>query len=291
MQEVYLYALGSNLCFSIGGQAYTYFSRKISPVWMNFLKAALAGICFLISALLLHQFQIPDKASLIALTLSGALGLGLGDIFLLMGFKQIGPARTMMLFSFQPIVIGILSYVFLDQLIDTEKLWAIIFFMMCVIIISFESFKRSGKWQLSGIIMALLGLILDAVGIIMTRGVFDKSLDLQPITCNFYRALGAIIFFLILNIFKPIDFFKNFYSLNRPDKLLALISPVIGTYMSLGLFLMAVQKGSLASISGVAISGTVFSTLFECILQKRWPTKYFYISFTFFLIGMKILLF
>ena len=291
MEKIYLYALGSNLCFSLGSQAYTHFSRKISPTWMNLVKASIASVFFLLSALLMRQFQIPNLKIIASLCFSGALGLGLGDLFLLLSFKQIGPARTMMLFSFQPIIVGLLSFIFLGQTIDFQKLWAILFFIVCLFIISFESFKKNGKWQLNGIVMAMLGLILDAIGIIITRIVFDSSPLLYPLISNFYRTLGAILFFVALNFFRPIHLLKNFYTLNRQEKLLAILSPIIGTYMSLGLFLMAVQKGSLASISGIAISGTVFSTLFECILKRRWPSSYFYFAFFFFLIGMKMILF
>lgn len=291
METVYLLALGSNLCFSLGGQAYTFFSRKISPVWMNTHKAMVASIAFLVTALALGHFSIPSLSALSYLLLSGALGLGLGDIFLLQSFKQIGIGRTMMLFSFQPLVVGLLSYFFLAQTMDWNKTWSILFFILCVFIISIESFKAQGKWHVSGILMALAGLTLDALGILITRSVFDHNLEIHPLTSNFYRTIGALLFFFILNFFKPIGPIKHFLSLNKKEKILAMLAPLLGTYLSLGLFLMAVQTGSLATISGIAITGTIFSTLFECVIQKKYPSKYFYLSFIFFLIGMKFLLF
>ncbi len=291
MPIVYLYALGANLSFSLGSQAFTYFSRRFSPQWMNALKGSVAFLCFTTWVLISGGPNSIGPLGIGAFVLSGMIGLAVGDIFLLGAFKEMGPGRTMLLFGFQPLIVGTLSYFAFGQTVDVHKLWAILFFIFCVVIISLESFRGMGHWQLRGIMKAGAGMALDAVGIIITRATFDAHPQISAMEGNMYRCFGAVVFFCIYAQFLPLGLFSGLKSLERKHLALALIGPVFGTFVSLGLYLKAMQTANLAGLTGLAITGTVFSSLFECLIARRWPSKYFYAAFVSFLVGMKFLLF
>ena len=130
-----------------------------------------------------------------------------------------------------------------------------------------------------------------AGGIILTRLAFDSQKALTSMEGNFYRCLGALFAFFLFSRWRPLDLYKNFSILSSKLKGLALIGSLIGTFLSLALYLKALQTGHLATLSGLAITGTIFAAFFECLLERRWPSKYLLISFCFFLFGMNILLF
>lgn len=291
MKEVYLFAVGANLCFALGSQVYTLFSRKVGPAWMNLFKAFLAFILFGITVTFVTGWNPVTPMYIGLLIFSGMIGLGIGDVFLLKSFSDMGPGRTLMLFGFQPLILGTIGYVIFDQEVDFKKFWAITFFILCVLTFSIEAFRRDGHWGIKGILMALAGMLLDACGIIFTRLTFDNNPQMTPLEGNFYRCFGAIMVFVIWNHFKPIKFYGTFKKLEKKEKWLAVVGSILGTYLSLGLYLMALQKAHLASLSGIAITGTIFSSAFECIIAKKWPSKYLIIAFVFFLMGMKILVF
>ncbi|MCO4792774.1 MAG: DMT family transporter [Bacteriovoracaceae bacterium] len=291
MKDVYLFAVGANLCFALGSQVYTLFSRKVGPVWMNLFKASLAFVAFAFTIVFATGWNQVQPLYVALLVFSGMIGLGIGDVFLLRSFSIMGPGRTLILFGFQPLILGSMGYLLFDQTVDIQKFWAITFFILCIATFSFEAFKKEGHWQMKGILMAFTGMLLDATGVVITRLSFDQNPDLTPLEGNFYRCFGAILVFVIWSFFKPINFIDTFKKLEIKEKWLAIGGSFLGTYLSLGLYLMALQKAHLASLSGIAITGTIFSSAFECIIAKKWPSRYLIIAFIFFLLGMRILVF
>jgi len=287
----YIFALGANLSFAIGSQVFAHYSRQISSTFVNVIKVSIAIIGFALIITLANSWH-PIAPNVLGLFLfSGMIGLGIGDIFLLQGFAELGPGRTMMLYSFQPLILGLGGYFIFGQTVDPNKFWAILCFMVCLFAISVESFKKVGHWGFYGIAMAGLGIIFDGGGVLITRYAFDKGPELWSVEGNFYRALGAILFFIIFTYFRPIHVFKTFKKQSKKGKWALIGGSLFGTCFSLSLYLAAIQKGNLATISGLAMTGTIFSTIFESIIAKKWPSRYFYLAFVFFLAGMKILIF
>ena len=47
--------------------------------------------------------------------------------------------------------------------------------------------------------------------------------------------------------------------------------------------------GALAAVSGIAITGTLFASVFECAVDRKLPSAYLLVSFVFFLGGMAFL--
>ncbi|WP_255345073.1 DMT family transporter [Bacteriovorax sp. BSW11_IV] len=279
----------ANFSFALGSQAFTYYSRLYSSTWMNAMKALVGLIFFVIAVQFFVGFQFVPTKYFFTFFLSGALGLGIGDIFLFLAYREMGPGRTMMLFGFQPVILGILGYLFLDQALDMKKAVAIIFFICCLFTLSFEAFKKEGHWQLKGIFMALLWLLLDSTGVVITRYSFNMNPELHALEGNIYRCLGALFVFFVMSFVKPFGLVKNFVALSRKSQFMVVIGSFFGTFLSLALYLEAIKTINLASLAGINVSGTVFSGIMESIIFKKRPTWYLGLAFVFFLCGMAIL--
>ena len=289
--QVYALALGANLCFALGSQAFAIYGRRLGSPWMNWFKASFALLAFVLYMSLTGTWQGIPLTGFWLLFASGFMGLGTGDIFLFKAFAEMGPGRTLMLFAFQPLLLGTAGYFLFDQQVDTQKFWAIFFFIVCLIIFSLEAFRKDGHWNMVGIGCALFGMCLDAGGVIITRQVFDDNPSFSPMEGNVYRCIGAICVFLLLKPFKKIELWKPFLGLNKRDRIFVIGGSFLGTFLSLSLYLNAIKYAHLASISGIAITGTIFSSFFECLIKKEWPSRYLIAAFASFFIGMKILLF
>ena len=291
MNTVYLLALGANFGFALASQAYTHFSRKVSSAWMSFAKTLGAFFLFFIFILSFGEFHSISNTSIGLFFLSGLIGLGAGDWFLLKAYSLMGPGRTLMLYAFQPIFIGVMAYYLLGQKTEQQNIWAILFFIFCLFTFSLESFKRKGHWEIKGIFLALTAIFFDGIGVLITRYVFDQNPSVSSFEGNFYRCIGGILFFSTWTLYRPIGLKKNFLSQDRKSKLFLLGAVFLGTFLSLALYLQAIKMANLASLSGIAITSTIFANLFECLIEKKWPSKYLIVAFAFFLVGMKILIF
>ena len=283
----YALTLLANMCFALGAQFFTHYSRKFSSSWMNTFKAWVAAICFLITILITSGFHYISLYNLSWFLISGFIALGIGDIFLLKAFEKIGPGRTMVIFGFHPVIVGVLSYLFLSQSLDLNKLWGVLFFICCLVIYSYESFKASGKWEVQGILFAFLGMFLDGVGVLITRFAFDLNSTITAFEGNLYRCIGALLSYLLIRQFAPFQFRSRLKSLNTRSKFYVFLGSIFGTYLSLAFYLTAIQQTTnLAVVSAISITSVIFSSLFECLWDKKWPSIYLYISFIFFFVGM-----
>jgi len=290
MDKVYVYALAANLSFAVGVQFFTHYSRRLSSVWVNCFKAVVGASLFLLTVLAQGGFHQIDPRFVGLFFLSGMVGLGLADICLLKSFSLMGPGRTMMIFGFQPLVMGILSYFAFGQALEGRKLTAVIFFVICLFIFSLESFRKHGHWNTRASLYALGGVVLDAIGVAITRFSFNMNPGIGTNEGNFYRAAGALLLFAVISRLRPFHFFEKLGSLGRKGVFWITLGSVAGTYLSLMFYLSAVRyAGALAAISGIAITGTLFASAFECAFERKMPSAYLMVAFAFFFAGMSFL--
>lgn len=285
----YILALGANFSFAIASIIFANYSRTISSLWMNTFKAVITLILLIFTLPLLGGFNPTEFSKVWPLFLSGFIGLTIGDIFLLRSFAIIGAGRTLILFGFQPVIMAISSLVLFSQKLQGYHLTAIIILMSCLFLFSYEGYKSSGKWELKGLSFALIGVLLDASGVLLSRYGFDLS-DIKPVEGHFYRTVGSVAGFMLINYtIKPVNLIGSFKIQTNRGKLVLLFSAFSGTYLSLLLYMSAIKIGHLASVSAIAITGPLFATLFESIYYKKWPGKYLWMSLALFICGFIVL--
>ncbi len=290
MEKVYVYALLANLSFAIGVQFFTHYARRISSLWVNCFKGLVAAVLFAATIGFQGGFHQVSFGCVALFAFSGVIGLGLADVCLIKSFSLMGPGRTMLLFGFQPLVIGVLSYFLFGQAVDARKFVAILFFIVCLFIFSLESFRKQGHWNSKATMFALGGIILDGLGVLITRYAFNSAPGIGTTEGNLYRALGAIALFALLSRVKPFHFFEKLRTLGARNLGWITVGSIAGTYMSLMFYLTAIRYSSaLATVSGIAITGTIFSSAFECAFERKLPSRYLMVSFGFFLAGMSFL--
>jgi drug/metabolite transporter (DMT)-like permease len=286
-------ALGSNISFAVASLFFTDYSRQISSTWMNYFKVCVAFLCFSIVCFI---FQIPfnlSSSSFYLLVVSGAIGLLIGDIFLFRAFMHLGSGRVLMIFGFQPLLLGLSSYYFFQEDFSFHRLMAILFLVACLFCFSLESFKEKGHWDISGLIYALLGVFLDGIGVLLTKQAFRLSPDVSVLSANFIRAGAAFLGFFCLSLipYFSLSLVKPYMALPKKDKYLVVMASGLGTFLSLVFYLKAIQIGHIATISAISGTSPLFATLFEILNGRKKVTPYLIGAFLSFFIGLSILLF
>lgn len=282
---------------------------------MNTAKAFIAMLLLLITLPLLFWFQnklgtwvAPTDTATGVLLLSGFIGLGIGDLFLLDAFIRIGVSRTLMLYGFQPLLLGLAGAAFFDQTFDGRRLLAIVFLIGCLVVFSLEKYRESKSWEFRGLLMAIIGVSMDSTGVLLTRFAFEDSPHTQPLEGHLIRCFGALFAYVCVagfihsrrwlmrsnggpqNTAPVVGLFSNFLRFDNPSRALILLGCFAGTYLSLCLYLTAIQIGHLASISAISITGPMFAALLEAIIHKKRPSRYLGIAFLFFICGFTILM-
>lgn len=286
----YVFALCANLSFALGSVFFAHYSRRVSSLWMNCVKAIVAVICFFMAIIFTSGFHSISAFNFLIFFISGFLALGIGDLFLLESFKRLGPGRTMVIFGFQPLIIGSLSYFFFDQTISSDKLFAVIFLILCLLTFSLEIKKKTGSWEGNSLMIAFTAILIDAIGVIITRYAFNMNETINAFEGNFYRCLGAIFAYFCLNFIRPIHLKKTFLSFTWSSRFYVCLGSFLGTFLSLGFYLQALKIGHLASISAISITAVMFASIFESLWERKKPSIFLLVAFIFFGIGMWILL-
>lgn len=285
----YGFAFSSVFTFSLAAIGFTYFSQKVSALWMNVFKCVVSFIVSIPVVLYLnHQLYWPLE-NVWPFYLSGIIGLGLGDWLLLTAYKKIGPARTLMIFGFQPLIAGTFSFYVWGETIYPKQLIAIIFFVICLALFSYEKFQTTRRWDFSGLAFAIAGVTLDSIGVIISRYGFNSNPDLSGLEAQYLRTTAALISFAFILSFLKINFVENFQKLSRNEKFVATMSSFLGTFLSIAFYMQAIKIGKLAAVTSIALTDPMFSTFFESVWLKRWPSKYLWYAMISFFFAMYFL--
>jgi drug/metabolite transporter (DMT)-like permease len=262
---------------------------------MNLVKNSVALVAFVLSTVFAMAWTGERLSSLsgdsaLLLLLSGLIGLGVGDYFLFRGYQRLGSARTIMVFSFSPVFLTFEGFFFFHQSLSTRQLFAILLMMACVWTISFEKFRERGKWEWHGILFALLGVLLDNVGVVLSRQAFDLSPGTSAITANAVRCLGGVGALLVWQHLSREKVFRSFGRLEWRDRSLVIFASFMGTFLSLALWLTALKVGHIGSLAGVGSFNPVSASLWEWVLLRKRPTLYLVAALLLFLSGFFLLL-
>jgi drug/metabolite transporter (DMT)-like permease len=274
-----IYALLGNLSFSFASIGFTEFARRISAQWMNTFKAVVSLIA---TVLVIFLFQIPFPPmswDLWLLLVSGFLGLCVGDFFMMKAMHDIGGSRMVMMFGLTPFLTGVGSWYFFGSQLHSTAWLGVILMVVCLCLLSFERYKVSGAWHLRGVLFGLLAVLLDAVGLMITKNALSET-HAHPLFVNFLRLLGALVGFLIMSQFvHKIDLRAGFLKLSSKDRLRVTVFGLLGTFVSLQFYLTAVSMGHLSVVSSVAGTGPLFTQILESFLEKKWPHPLWFAAF------------
>jgi drug/metabolite transporter (DMT)-like permease len=287
--EVYALAIGANLAYSTASMIFSVYAKRFSSMWINQVKVLTAFIAFLIAMFFAEKFVSLQPATIGYLVLSGFAGLCLGDIFLFRAFTTLGPARSLVLYSFQPLMLGIYGYFFLHQIFTVNQTLSVLCMIVCIFIFMLERNKTTGSWDMKSFIWAFLGISLDAIGVMLTREAFESNVELQTFQVNVIRCIGALAGFLMISPKSYITVAKDMIALRKREILLVLGSAICGCFISLTMYLAALKYAHVGTLTAIAITGPVWVSLLECLYHRRLPNLYLVVAFCFFLTGFYLM--
>jgi drug/metabolite transporter (DMT)-like permease len=286
--SVYLLALASNLFFSTASLIFSIYSKKFSPWWVNQLKVMVAIVLFGVATLFTSTVAISWQA-VGYLMLSGFIGLCIGDLFLFRAYTTLGAGRSLVLFSFQPLLLGVYGWLFLSQGFTLYQGLAVACMMSCLFVFLLERNKLTGRWDLMSFFWAFSGIVLDALGVMLTRESYEMTSGLDSMQVNLIRCSGAMLGFLTIRPKTAYKVLADLFLMPKKESSLILLACFSGTFLSLSLYLTALKYAHVASLTAVAITGPVWVSLLECLWERKLPNRYLSSAFMLFLLGFTLM--
>ena len=263
----YILAIGAAATWSMVALSATRIVRYFGSYNYNLLR--LLGIIVLFLPYVIFNWDpiYFDKSIFIAIFLSSVIGIIIGDTFLFICLKRLGPRRQALLFSLQIPFTIILAEIFLQTLPSMIELigCCLIFFGIIVAIQFNRTIPDDDLENIQGNkyvgLFAGMGLALcQAIGIILMKPALEAT---DPIIVSYVRVVTAAVL-----MFFSLGFLKNNNLLEKMKDVKKTLYSIFLGFMGMGvgmtMLIIALKNGDPGIIS------TLSSTMPIMIIPILW---------------------
>ena len=287
-------ALSAAIFWSIAVIIFKSASEEISPFLITALKNTIAAICFIC---LFSCTAIPlwyngfDKLDYFKILVSGILGMGLADVIFLYALSKIGANRIALINCFEPVVIYVLSFLFLNTVLSNQQFFGFIIVIIAILMIHYEKDVDDIDTNLKrqGIMLQITAVVLSSLGIVLIKPVLSKvsgKIDIQ-LWVTAFRLLPGVLVAWIIFLFQ-----KNKIQLLQPLKQTIILKKIIissglGTFIALSFWIIGyanIKHPPIASILGQ--TSVIFIIILSWLFLKEKITSMRLIAMLFALMGV-----
>ncbi|WP_330111614.1 DMT family transporter [Cetobacterium somerae] len=171
-------------------------SKETGTLAVNLIRLIIAMLFLGVITYVKRGLVLPldvTKESFKFLSISGLFGLFLGDFFLYKSYIKIGPRITLLVMTFSPIAVSILSFFILGEKIEGFKVLGMLLTIIGIAIVILKK-KNDKEFSKVGFIYALLAMLGESLGIVFTR---LGSIDYDSFATIQVRTIPAILAFIV----------------------------------------------------------------------------------------------
>jgi drug/metabolite transporter (DMT)-like permease len=246
--------LATSFFFAATALIFTKTGHMIGSQATNRMRLLFALPYLLILNFILFREPLPssaDSSRWIWLSLSGVIGLALGDAFLFRSLVSLGSRLGSLLLSLAPIFGSIIAWIFFGESLTALQIFGITLALSGIgwVVVSHEEPADTPQGQTRrGVFFGVLSALGQAVGLVLAKQAMTDSFS--PIQANAIRMVAATIFVWVWAAFEG-QAGATFASIRQQPKSLgllalgALIGPVLGVSSSL----LAVQHAEVGVAS------------------------------------------
>lgn len=246
--------LATSIFFSLTALIFTKTGRMIGSQATNRLRLVFALTYLVILNLVLFREPLPfsaDSSRWIWLSLSGVIGLSLGDAFLFQALVSVGARLGSLLLSLAPIFGSIIAWMFFGETLNVLQIIGIALALTGIgwVVMSHNEPADTPHGQTRrGVIFGILAGLGQAIGLVLSKQ--GMTGEFSPFQANAIRMLAATIFIWVWTITegKASATIKSVREQPKVLRLLALgalVGPVLGVSSSL----LAVQHAEVGVAS------------------------------------------
>ena len=210
------------------------------------------------------------------IALSAVTGVVLGDFFLFVTMRRLGPRRTNVLFATNAVFAAIIGWALLGEVVSARTAMAVLLGFGGVVLAVVFGKRRDllHQWESVmpplwiGVVAGLLAAICQAFGVVFARPVMAAGVD--PVAVTLARAVvGAAVFWATL----PFDRSRVGMPLLPRGKLLALtgMNGLFGLGVGAAMLMAALEPGNVATVTILSSTTPVMILPFIWARTGRMP--------------------
>ncbi|MBD3237687.1 MAG: EamA family transporter [Candidatus Eisenbacteria bacterium] len=199
-----LAALGAAVLWTTCSILFASAGRRIGALSVNAFRIVIAVILLGAAHLLIQGALWPaaNRAQWLYLSLSGLVGLALGDFCYFRSLVLIGPRRGVLMMSLAPVFAAVAAYLVLGEILRPWAIVGVIVTLAGIVIVILESEGASGEaivarqHKLAGVLLGLGGAAGQGIGLVISKygminAASDPTAPLDPLGATLIRMLAS----------------------------------------------------------------------------------------------------
>ncbi|MBA4386002.1 MAG: EamA family transporter [Anaerolinea sp.] len=173
------FALGAAFLWALSSVLFKSLGKTIRPLELNLIKGISGFILFAITSLVIGEvFTSIRPAAVMALVISGAVGIGFGDTMFFEAINRLGARRSLLITILAPPMTVIFAWIFLRESLSLIAWVGIAITILGVAWVITEKSKNEheeSKFSWLGIFFGFLAALTQAAGAVLSRWALTES--------------------------------------------------------------------------------------------------------------------
>lgn len=270
-----LAALVTAVCFALTALIFGTASRMVGSQVTNRVRL-LFGLVFLgMLNLILFREPLPfsaESSHWMWLSLSGVIGLSLGDAFLFQSYAAVGPRLGSLLLSSAPIFGSAMAWIFFGETLTQLQILGIVLALAGIggVVWSHKESPNTPHGHTTrGVLFGLLGALGQAAGLVLSKQGMAGSFD--PFRASAIRILAATTFTWLLT-FVANQASPTLMTLRKNPKAIYLLAlgALVGPLLGVSASLLAVQLADVGVASTlIALSPVIVLPISYFVFKEK----------------------
>ncbi|HBG74881.1 MAG: hypothetical protein A2X25_07725 [Chloroflexi bacterium GWB2_49_20] len=200
-------AIFTSFCWSLSAIGFTKSSQQVGSQVTNRVRVLVALIMLILINIVLYNQPIPLNAGIsrwVWLSISGIIGLSLGDAFLFAAYREIGPRLGLLLLSLAPVFGSTIAWIFFGQTLPFLQIIGIVITLGGISWVVWTHQKNGNenvqKITGRGIVFGILAALGQAIGLVFSQQ--GMAGNFSPFAGTLIRMLAAFAVLWIIAIFQ-----------------------------------------------------------------------------------------
>ncbi len=254
-----LAALGSAALFALASIFFRRLGERITPVGVNFGKGVIAVLLTAAVLALNGMSAVPVREALL-LSISGLLGITLGDTAYFAALNRLGPRRTLVLDALSPVATALLAIAVLGERLDGAECIGIVLTIGGVSWVLRERLEESSEETAvssyrQAVVWGVLAVACHAVGVVVSKVALDVVPALEASLVRQVAGLAGLGFYAAVTR----RLVSSFTPLREPQNLaLLLAASFCGTFLGIWFSLVALRLTTASVATTLNSTGPIF---------------------------------
>lgn len=255
-----LAALAAAILWSFTGFVFSAASNRIGATTVN-ISRLISASAFLSLAILLSGVDYSlSMYQIFLLSLSGLIGLAIGDQFLFSSYEEIGPRYGMLLLSSNPVLSAVLGFFVLGEDLSLLGILGIAVTIggICLVVME-DTEEGTTKFKMTrkGLFFGIMAAVCQASGLLLSKMAYEAG-SLNWMVGTFARVFSSVLMMLPVVLFARGPKIFNVFVRDRKALGLVLIGSIIGPFLGISSSFIAIMHTKIGIASTIMALPPIF---------------------------------